>query len=350
MRFGVLGPLAVWAADGEPVPIPGAKVRALLARLLVEPGRAVSVGRLVDGLWGAALPEDPGNTLQGKVSQLRRALERAEPGGRELVVSGAGASGYLLRTGPGTVDAGRFTALLDRARAEAVPRTRAELLAEALGLWRGEAFADFAGEPFALAEANRLAEARLTALEEQADVRLELGEHAELAGELGGLVSAHPLRERLRAAHLRALYGAGRQTEALESFEELRRRLSDELGLEPGRELIALQQAVLRQDLTVAGAERPVRSAVVTNLPTPSPRSSAGRRPPPVYAPCWAPPGWSPSPAPAGSARPGWPWRSRGGPPRRTRTAPGSWNWPRSRPRRALGSIRTWSTRSRRRC
>ncbi|MEV8408952.1 winged helix-turn-helix domain-containing protein, partial [Streptomyces niveus] len=108
MRFGVLGPLAVWTADGEPVPIPGAKVRALLAHLLVEPGRAVSVGRLVDELWGAALPDDPGNTLQGKVSQLRRALERAEPGGRELVVSGAGASGYLLRTGPGAVDAGRF--------------------------------------------------------------------------------------------------------------------------------------------------------------------------------------------------------------------------------------------------
>ncbi|MFE5665259.1 BTAD domain-containing putative transcriptional regulator [Streptomyces niveus] len=269
MRFGVLGPLAVWTADGEPVPIPGAKVRALLAHLLVEPGRAVSVGRLVDELWGTALPDDPGNTLQGKVSQLRRTLERAEPGGRELVVSGAGASGYLLRTGPGAVDAGRFTALLDRARTEAVPRTKAELLAEALGLWRGEAFADFAGEPFALAEANRLAEARLTALEEQAEVRLELGEHAELAGELGGLVAAHPLRERLRAAHLRALYGAGRQTEALESFEELRRRLSDELGLEPGRELIALQQAVLRQDLTVADAERPVRSTVVSNLPTP---------------------------------------------------------------------------------
>ncbi|MEV8399634.1 BTAD domain-containing putative transcriptional regulator [Streptomyces niveus] len=266
MRFGVLGPLAVWTADGEPVPIPGAKVRALLAHLLVEPGRAVSVGRLVDELWGTALPDDPGNTLQGKVSQLRRALERAEPGGRELVVSGAGASGYLLRTGPGAVDAGRFTALLDRARAEAVPRTKAKLLTEALGLWRGEAFADFAGEPFALAEANRLAEARLTALEEQAEVRLELGEHAELAGELGGLVAAHPLRERLRAAHLRALYGAGRQTEALESFEELRRRLSDELGLEPGRELIALQQAALRQDLTVAN---PARPAVVTNLPTP---------------------------------------------------------------------------------
>ncbi|MFE6026056.1 BTAD domain-containing putative transcriptional regulator [Streptomyces niveus] len=266
MRFGVLGPLAVWTADGEPVPIPGAKVRALLAHLLVEPGRAVSVGRLVDELWGTALPDDPGNTLQGKVSQLRRALERAEPGGRELVASGAGASGYLLRTGPGAVDAGRFTALLDRARAEAVPRTKAKLLTEALGLWRGEAFADFAGEPFALAEANRLAEARLTALEEQAEVRLELGEHAELAGELGGLVAAHPLRERLRAAHLRALYGAGRQTEALESFEELRRRLSDELGLEPGRELIALQQAVLRQDLTVAN---PARPAVATNLPTP---------------------------------------------------------------------------------
>ncbi|MCI3223294.1 BTAD domain-containing putative transcriptional regulator [Streptomyces sp. NP-1717] len=266
MRFGVLGPLAVWTADGDPVPIPGTKVRALLAHLLVSPGRAVPVARLVDGLWGEALPDDPANTVQGKVSQLRRALERAEPGGRDLVVSGAGASGYLLRSGPGAVDAERFTALLDRARAEAVPRTKADLLSEALGLWRGEAFADFAGEPFALAEIARLEEARLTTLEEQAEIRLALGgEHAKLAGELGGLVAAHPLRERLRAVRIRALYGAGRQTEALESYEDLRRRLSDELGLEPGRELAALQQAVLRQD--VALTEH--RPAVVTNLPAP---------------------------------------------------------------------------------
>ncbi|MFD6990461.1 BTAD domain-containing putative transcriptional regulator [Streptomyces sp. NPDC059943] len=265
MRFGVLGPLAVWTADGDPVPIPGAKVRALLAHLLVSPGRAVSVGRLVDGLWGAALPDDPGNTLQGKVSQLRRALERAEPGGRDLVVSGAGVSGYLLRSGPGAVDAERFTALLERARAEAVPRTKADLLSEALGLWRGEAFADFAGEPFALAEISRLEEARLTTLEEQAEIRLALGEYAKLAGELGGLVAAHPLRERLRAVHLRALYGAGRQTEALESYEDLRRRLSDELGLEPGRELASLQQAVLRQDFALTES----RPGVRTNLPTP---------------------------------------------------------------------------------
>ncbi|MEU0527855.1 BTAD domain-containing putative transcriptional regulator [Streptomyces niveus] len=267
MRFGVLGPLAVWTADGDPVPIPGAKVRALLAHLLVSPGRAVSVGRLVDALWGEALPDDPGNTLQGKASQLRRALERAEPGGRELVVSGAGVSGYLLRSGPGAVDAERFTALLDRARAEAVPRTKADLLSEALRLWRGEAFADFAGEPFAIAEIGRLEEARLTALEEQAETRLALGEHAELAGELGGLVAAHPLRERLRAVHLRALYGAGRQTEALDSYEDLRRRLSDELGLEPGRELVSLQQAVLRQDFALAEPSGP--GTVVTNLPTP---------------------------------------------------------------------------------
>ncbi|MFE3206640.1 BTAD domain-containing putative transcriptional regulator [Streptomyces niveus] len=267
MRFGVLGPLAVWTADGDPVPIPGAKVRALLAHLLVSPGRAVSVGRLVDGLWGEALPDDPGNTLQGKASQLRRALERAEPGGRELVVSGAGVSGYVLRSGPGTVDAERFTALLDRARAEAVPRTKADLLSEALRLWRGEAFADFAGEPFAIAEIGRLEEARLAALEEQAETRLALGEHAELAGELGGLVAAHPLRERLRAVHLRALYGAGRQTEALDSYEDLRRRLSDELGLEPGRELASLQQAVLRQDFALNEPSGP--DTVVTNLPTP---------------------------------------------------------------------------------
>ncbi|WP_405797346.1 BTAD domain-containing putative transcriptional regulator [Streptomyces sp. NBC_01506] len=269
MRFGVLGPLAVWTADGDPVPIPGAKVRALLAHLLVTPGRAVPVGRLVDDLWGSALPDDPGNTLQGKVSQLRRALERAEPGGRALVAAGPGVSGYVLRSGPGAVDAERFTALLDRARAEAVPRTKAELLSEALGLWRGEAFADFAGEPFALAEISRLEEARLTALEEQAEVRLELGRHAELAGELGALVAAHPLRERLRAVHLRALYGAGRQTEALASFEDLRRRLSDELGLEPGRELVSLQQAVLRQDLALIATTRRPGPRVRTNLPSP---------------------------------------------------------------------------------
>ncbi|MFI9580932.1 BTAD domain-containing putative transcriptional regulator [Streptomyces sp. NPDC052236] len=275
MRFGVLGPLALWTADGDPipVPVPGAKVRSLLAQLLVHPGRPVSVERLVDDLWGSALPDHPGNTLQGKVSQLRRVLERVEPGGRELVVSGP--AGYLLRIDAAAVDAGRFSALLDRTRATAEPRAKAALVSEALGLWRGEAYADFADEPFARAEIIRLQEERLAALEEQAEVRMELGEHGPLVGELGSLVARYPLRERLRSLQLRALYRAGRQTEALDSYEDLRRRLSDDLGLEPGGELVALRQAILRQD-SVLGSSLPGSSlpgsslpATRTNLPVP---------------------------------------------------------------------------------
>ncbi|MET9515163.1 BTAD domain-containing putative transcriptional regulator [Streptomyces sp. NPDC002994] len=262
MRFGVLGPLAVWTADGQPVPVPGTKVRALLARLLVTPGRAVSADRLMDDLWGAGLPDHPRNTLQGKVSQLRRVLHRAEPGGRELVVSGA--AGYLLAIDGDAVDAGRFTALLNRARAGAAPGVKAALLSEALLLWRGEAFADFADEPFARAEIGRLEESRLAALEERAEAREELGEDRQLVGELEGLVGRYPLRERFRAVQMRALYRAGRQTEALDSYEDLRRRLSDELGLEPGGELMALQRAILRQDPALDAA----RSGG-TNLPAP---------------------------------------------------------------------------------
>ncbi|WP_190140712.1 AfsR/SARP family transcriptional regulator, partial [Streptomyces longispororuber] len=251
MRFGVLGPLTVWTADGAVVAVPGAKVRALLAQLLVHPGRPVSVERLVDGLWGEELPEHPGNALQGKVSQLRRALERGEPGGRELVASGP--AGYALRILPDAVDAARFTALLERARGTDAPRERVRLLAEALELWRGEAFADFAGEPFARGAVERLTEARLTAWEEQAEARLESGGPGPLAADLADMVVRHPLRERLRAAQMRALYRSGRQTEALEAYEDLRRRLADDLGLEPGADLVALHGAILRQDPALDG-------------------------------------------------------------------------------------------------
>ncbi|WP_030676496.1 AfsR/SARP family transcriptional regulator [Streptomyces sp. NRRL B-1347] len=246
MRFGVLGPLAVRTTDGAAVTVPGAKVRALLAQLLVHPGRPVSAQRLIDGLWGEALPDHPANALQGKVSQLRRALERAEPGGRDLVASGP--AGYALLVGPDDVDATRFTALVERARGAEGPRERVRLLADALDLWRGEAFADFAGEAFARGAVDRLDEARLTAREEQAEARLDLGEHGPLAADLADLVVRHPARERLRAAQLLALYRSGRQTEALAAYEDLRRRLAADLGLAPGPELAALHGAILRQD------------------------------------------------------------------------------------------------------
>ncbi|WP_327106797.1 BTAD domain-containing putative transcriptional regulator [Nonomuraea glycinis] len=239
--------------------IPEAKVRALLADLLAHEGRPVSADRLAEDLWGDNPPGNPVNTLQTKVSQLRRALELGEPGGRELVTFQA--RGYVLHAVD--VDAARFVALLERARAATDLRAKAGLLGDALALWRGPAFSDFGDEEFVRAAATRLEEQRLTAMEEWAEVRLELGEHSLVTDELGELVAAHPLRERLRAAHLRALYRSGRQAEALAGYDDLRHRLADELGLDPGPEVAALHQAMLRQDPSLAPA-RPR-----TNLPAP---------------------------------------------------------------------------------
>ena len=246
MRFGVLGPLAVWTDGGVPVTVPGVKVRSLLAALLIDVGRPVSADRLIDDLWRDAAPGNPSGALSAKVSQLRRALGDAEAGGRDLVV--ARRPGYVLDVVAAAVDAHRFVELTERARAARDPRTAAALLSEALDLWRGAAFADFDGEPFTTATAVRLEEQRLTAHEDLAEARLALGEHAALAADLGDLVAAHPLRERLRATHMRALYGARRQGAALDSYGELRHHLADELGIDPGVELAALHTAILTQD------------------------------------------------------------------------------------------------------
>lgn len=256
MYFEVLGPLGVRTADGQPVKVPELKVRALLANLLVRRDRPVSADRLIEDLWGAGLPGNPAAALQNKVWQLRRTLEDAEPGGRDLVVSHP--PGYQLRTAPDTVDADRFDRLTAQAHAAGDPRTRAELLADALALWRGPAFADFADEEFTRAARQRLEEQRLTALEEQAETRLELGEHGLVADGLGDLVAEHPLRERLRTVQLRALYLAGRQSAALSGYAELRARLVDGLGVEPGPELAALHQAILAQDPALTPAVSPV--------------------------------------------------------------------------------------------
>ena len=236
MRFGVLGPVTAWTDGGEPVTIPGLKVRALLADLLVHEGRPVPADRLIDDLWGAELPGNPAGTLSAKVSQLRRAFEDAEPGSRALVVSGP--AGYSLKVDSGTYDAFQFAACLEQGR-----------LDQALALWRGPAFADFADEPFAETTVARLIEQRLTTQEDHVEARLARGDHNALVGELADLLAAHPLRERLRGLHMKALYRAGRQSEALHSYESLRVLLAKELGLDPGPELAALQQSILTQDL-----------------------------------------------------------------------------------------------------
>ncbi|MFF3224408.1 BTAD domain-containing putative transcriptional regulator [Nocardia suismassiliense] len=252
MRFGVLGPLAVRTDSGTPVPIPGTKVRALLADLLVNAGQPVSGDRLIDDIWADEPPGNPAGTLAAKASQLRRALEDAEPGGRLLVVSPP--PGYRLACTD--LDALRFRTLVATARETAEPRARAEALSEALGLWRGPAFADFRDAAFAQPAIAQLEEQRLVAVEELAETRLSLGEYREVASDLATVVTEHPLRERLRGAQLRALYGAGRQAEALDSYEDLRRQLADELGLDPSPELVALQRSILGQDLELA-APRP---------------------------------------------------------------------------------------------
>jgi predicted ATPase/DNA-binding SARP family transcriptional activator len=246
MRFSVLGPLTVSTAAGEPVAVPESKVRALLADLLVHLGQPVTPDRLIDHLWGSAPPARALNTLQTKISQVRRVLDAAAPGGRELLVHQP--AGYVLQADPQSLDAHRFSVLATQARATSDPRSRAERLTAALSLWRGDALAGFRDEAFAQAAIARLEEDRLVAVEELAETRLELGEHAQLAGELGDLVARHPLRERLRAAHIRALYGGGRPSEALASYHDLREKLAEDLGLDPGARLTALQQSILEQD------------------------------------------------------------------------------------------------------
>ncbi|APE38395.1 hypothetical protein BOX37_16015 [Nocardia mangyaensis] len=243
MQFGVLGAIEVRTERGDPVRVPELKVRLLLAHLLLRGGEPMSADQLIDQLWGERPPSDPKGALQAKVSQLRRALGDAEPGGRDLVVTDP--AGYRLRPTKLALDSDRFADLLSRARAEPAPRARAVLLDDALALWRGPAYADVAEASAAQPVIGRLTEQRLTAIEDRAETLLELGEHLTVAGELAQVGAEHPLRERLRAAQMRALYRAGRANEALAIFDELRRRLRTELGADPGPELVNLHRDLL---------------------------------------------------------------------------------------------------------
>jgi predicted ATPase/DNA-binding SARP family transcriptional activator len=260
MRFGILGPLAVWTAE--------AKVRALLVMLLVHDGQVVSVDRLCEVLWGDRFPRNPSGALHTKVWQLRKVLEQAEPGQGGLVESRA--PGYRMRMEDCDFDVRQFLGLAARARGIIAPAGRAAGLADALSLWRGDALADFGDEEFAVPTVARLAEQHLAVIEDHADALLELGEHTLLIAELGDLVARHPLRERLRATQMRALYRAGRQSEALQTFDDFRVFLAEGLGLEPSPELVVLRQAILQQDPALAGAAPPVTTSArrQTNLPT----------------------------------------------------------------------------------
>jgi predicted ATPase/DNA-binding SARP family transcriptional activator len=251
MEFGILGPLEVRDGAGGLVRVPGAKERALLADLVVHAGRVVSVDRLVEDLWADRPPGNPANTLQGRVSALRRALGSAGAG---LVVTRP--PGYVLEVDPEQVDASRFEGLVDEATAPGPAQGphATRLLTEALGLWRGPALAEFADQPWAQAEAARLEELRLAAAEALVERRLAGGGHAGLVGELEGLVAAHPLRERLRGQLMLAHYRSGRQADALEVYQTTREVLAEELGIDPSPELQRLHQAILVQDPALEAA------------------------------------------------------------------------------------------------
>ena len=245
----ILGPLEV-RADGVPVPVGGARLRALLTRLAVEAPRTVSIPALIDALWALEPPDGAANALQSLVSRLRRTL-----GDPDTVAGTPG--GYRLAVQADAIDAHRFEVLTRQARAAADPAAARQLLREALALWRGPALAEVADAGFAVAPAARLDELRLTALCDRLDAELHLGLHTEALPELEALAAEHPLRENIAALLVRALYAAGRQADALAAYDRVRTALADQLGVDPSGHLAAAHLAVLRNDPALTPAPAP---------------------------------------------------------------------------------------------
>lgn len=248
LSYGVLGPLEI-RRDRTVVPLPSSRQRAVLAALLVHAGRPVPADVLVEAAWGDELPAHPRPALHTLLSRLRGLLGtdaiRGEPAGYRLVVD------------PDVVDAARFEALHRQAR-DAPARPARELLEQALALWRGPAYAEFADRDFASAEAVRLDELRVACVEDLAEVRIEAGEAGAALPALVALVGEHPLRERARGLLMTARYRAGRVSEALDTFHKYRTVLADELGLDPSPAIRDLHQRILSHDVPAGAPARPV--------------------------------------------------------------------------------------------
>ena len=252
IELRLLGPLEL-SSGGDTVALGGPKPRALLAVLALEPGHVISVDRLVEALWPGETPETAAHAVQVYVSQLRKALGPA--------VIARRAPGYSLELELERVDIHRFVQLASDGRetlAAGDAASSATVLREALALWRGRALADFAYEPFAQTDIARLEELRTVVLEERIEADLALGRHAELVAELEALVQTQPLRERPRMQLMLALYRSGRQADALAAYRTARETLVEELGIDPGPELRALEAAILRQDESLLLEEVPL--------------------------------------------------------------------------------------------
>jgi DNA-binding SARP family transcriptional activator/ABC-type branched-subunit amino acid transport system substrate-binding protein/DNA-binding beta-propeller fold protein YncE len=262
MEFRLLGPLEVVERDRS-LPLGRGRQRALFALLLLHANEIVSTDRLIDQLWGESPPRTALKSVQVYVSRLRKEL-----GDGRLVTQ---PPGYVLRVDRSELDLGRFEQLVAEA-GRADPEGAAEKLRRALELWRGPALADMAYEPFAQPEIARLEGLRWAATEQRIDADLACGRHAELVGELQSLIAEHPVRERLRSQLMLALYQSGRQADALSAYRTAQRELSDELGLAPGAELRALEQAILRQDPSLDLARHDDAVPAAPASPEPSPK------------------------------------------------------------------------------
>jgi len=268
MEFRILGPLEV-LADGTSLPLGGPRQRALLSLLLLRANEAVSSERLLDELWGDELPASGSTAVQNQVARLRKVI------GADRIETRS--DGYAVHVEPGELDLDRFRELVTAAESEDAAR-RSELLAEAVGLWRGAALQGLPEAPFVAPESARLEGLRLAALEDRIDADLELGRHADLVAELSALAARYPLQERLRAQLMLALYRSGRQAEALDVYRETRRMLADELGLEPSPALRDLERAILEHDPALDPPVKAARRARATTAVPPP----AGRRTPRV--------------------------------------------------------------------
>ncbi|MGW1738434.1 AfsR/SARP family transcriptional regulator [Nocardia sp. NPDC001965] len=245
MRFQVLGPVTVYDADGEPVALRGPRYRAVLARLIVARRRMVPVARLVDDLWNEP-PADAVGALRTFVAGLRRALEPDRPPRAPAQLLVTEGPGYALRPAPDAVDAWRFDDTVRAAGHLPAPEAFA-VLTDALTWWHGPPYADFAEEVWAQAERSRLTEQRLLAVERRAEAQLALGAAAAAVPDLDAHVAEHPWREDAWRLLATALYGAGRQADALAVVGRARRMLAEHLGIDPGPQLQRLEQDLLLQ-------------------------------------------------------------------------------------------------------
>jgi serine/threonine protein kinase/WD40 repeat protein len=249
MEFLILGPLEV-ADDGRKLALGGPKQRAVLAHLILRANRVVPADMLIDGLWGEEPPESARNTLQTYIYRLRKVLGEGRLEGRD--------GGYVLAAAPGEIDAARFEALVKRGKAQVASdrSAAAATLSEALSLWRADALADVTEEPSLRGEAARLEELRLSATEHRVSAEIAMGGHSTVVPELESLTARYPLRERMWANLMLALYRSGRQAEALSAFERARQVLVEELGADPSPELQRLHEQILHRD-SALGAPAP---------------------------------------------------------------------------------------------